>query len=136
MEIEALVTSKVAEASGISKTSGEPWKIVSYLITITDPSNSGTMVIDVKDGNNGRIAKLNLQIGHKYKLYLNFETPRFNNRYFSKIVCWGAHEIALTEDDAIIMAPQTEPALTPELSPVVKEPAPEPVKVVGNDLPF
>lgn len=124
MEIQGIITNKVAEVSGISKTSGEPWKIASYLVNVTEPANSGTMVIDVKDGNNGRIAKLNLQNGHKYTLWLNFEAPKYNDRYFSKIVCWSAREVVLTDEDALLIAPQVEPAKTPELTPIVNEPTP------------
>lgn len=104
MEIEGVIIKKVAESSGTSKKTGEPWKSASYTVNITNPANSGSLVFDVKDGRKNRIAELNLQPGKAYKLYLNFELNEYNGKCYNRIVCWGARELA-----NIIQSPEPTP---------------------------
>lgn len=109
MEIEGVIEKKVAENSGVSATTGQPWKTASYKVNITSPVNSGSMVFEVKDGMNGRIANLNLQPGKAYKLYIGFEVNEYKDKLYNRIVCWGARDLA-----NIIQAPEPAPAPGPE----------------------
>lgn len=93
MEIEGIIIQKVAVNTGISKT-GEPWRSATYTCNITSPANSGSFVFDVKDGRNNRIDSLNLQPGKAYKLYIGFELNEYNGKFYNRIVCWGARDLA------------------------------------------
>lgn len=147
MEIQGIIANKVSDLKGISKQTGEPWRIASYLVTITSPSNSGTMVIDVKDGRSNKIEKLNLQVGKKYSLFINFETSCYNNRWYTKNICWGAREQVITAEDAEAIestgspAPQQNNAPATVAEPPAPAPAPEPTPEGEgegpiDDLPF
>lgn len=93
MEIEGIIIKNVDVKSGISKT-GEAWRVATYTANITSPANSGSIMFEVKDGRNGRIDTLNLQPGHAYKLYINFELNEYNGKNYNRIVCWGARDLA------------------------------------------
>lgn len=100
MEIQGIITAIAGVQKGTSAQTGNEWKTASYVVNIVNPTNSGSMVIDVKDGRDGRIAKLNLQVGKLYKLYIAFETNQWNGKYYNRIVCWGAREQSMTAEDA------------------------------------
>lgn len=100
MEIQGIITAIAGVQKGTSAQTGNEWKTASYVVNIVNPTNSGSMVIDVKDGRDGRIAKLNLQVGKLYKLYIAFETNQWNGKYYNRIVCWGAREQSMTTEDA------------------------------------
>lgn len=147
MEIQGIITAIAGVQKGTSAQTGNEWKTASYVVNIVNPTNSGSMVIDVKDGRDGRIAKLNLQVGKLYKLYIAFETNQWNGKYYNRIVCWGAREQSMTAEDAENFestgapAPQQNIASTTVAELPTQEPAPttEPTPEGDgpiDDLPF
>ena len=145
MEIQGIIVNKTNDTCGISKSSGEPWRIASYLVNLSN--NSGSLVFDVRDGREGRIEKLNLQVGHKYNLRISFEANFYNGRWFNKIICFAAQEVSLTSEDAETVAsskapaPQQNNAPAPVAESPTPAPAPEPTPEGEgegpiDDLPF
>ena len=145
MEIQGIITAIAGVQHGTSQQTGNEWKTASYVVNIVNPTNSGSMVVDVKDGRDGRIAKLNLQLGKFYKLYIAFESNQWNGKYYNRIVCWGAREQSMTAEDAENIestgapAPQQNIAPATVAEPPAPAPAPEPTPEGDgpiDDLPF
>ena len=89
MDIEGIIVNKVAESSGIGANSGEPWKKASYILNI----NGGSIVFDVMDGRDGRIAKVDALIGKNCCMHMNMNAQMYKGRYYNSITSWGGHEI-------------------------------------------
>ena len=140
MEIQGIITAIAGVQKGTSAQTGNEWKTASYVVNIVNPTNSGSMVVDVKDGRDGRIAKLNLQVGKFYKLYIAFETNQWNGKYYNRIVCWGAREQSMTAEDAENIesapAPQQNNAPATVAEPPTQEPSPAPEPTPEGDGPI
>ena len=91
MEFEGIIKQSLGVKSGTSE-SGKEWKIASY-VAETDEQYPQRMVFDVWDGSDGRIARLNLEVDKKYKLYLGFEAKQYDGKWYNKISCWNARLI-------------------------------------------
>ena len=89
MDIEGIIVNKVAFSNGIGSQSGEPWKKASYILNI----NGGSIVFDVMDGRDGRIAKVDALIGKKCVMHMNMNAQMYKGRYYNSITSWGGHEI-------------------------------------------
>ena len=114
MDIEGIIVNKVAEISGIGSQSGEPWKKASYILNI----NGGSIVFDVMDGRDGRIARVDALIGKKCVMHMNMNAQMYNGRYYNSITSWGGHEIKqdaqASETDATV-APAIPEAPAPDI---------------------
>ena len=90
MEFEGVIIEQLETAKGTNKETGEPWQRNRY-VAESEERNPQTIIFDVWDGRDGRIARLNLQKGKKYKLYLSFEGRKSNEgKWFNSINVWGA----------------------------------------------
>ena len=93
MEFEGIITEVLATRKGTNEKTGDPWELTSY-VAETEERDPQRIVFDVWDGRDGRIARLNLTPGNKYKLFLSFEARKSNEgKWFNKISCWGARLI-------------------------------------------
>lgn len=89
MEIEGKIIDVLPERSGTSQATGEPWRIASYLLEI--PGYRPTkMMFDVSDGTQGRIERLGITKGRKYRIFFEIEAQQYNGRWFNNVRAWDA----------------------------------------------
>lgn len=90
MEFEGTIIEQLDTKTGTSKATGLEWKRVGY-VAQTDERAQQTIVFDVWDGRDGRIERLNLQVGKKYRLNFSFEAKKNNDgKWYNSITAWGA----------------------------------------------
>lgn len=90
MEFEGKIIEILDTKTGTNAQTGAEWKKISY-VAQTEEKSPQTIVIDVWDGRDGRIDRLNLQVGQKYKLFLNFDAKKNKDgKWFNSIIVWGA----------------------------------------------
>lgn len=90
MEFEGFIIEQLDTKTGTNAQTGAEWKRVSY-VAKTDERSPQTVVFDVWDGRDGRIERLNLQVGKKYRLNFSFDARKSNDgRWFNSIQAWGA----------------------------------------------
>ena len=90
MEIDVIITEQLESQRGTNEATGEPWQRNGY-VAETEERTPQTIVFDVWDGRDGRIARLNLQKGKKYKLFLDFDARKTKDgRWFNRINVWNA----------------------------------------------
>ena len=99
MEIEGKLIKVLPERTGVSKTTGEPWRIASYVLEIPG-YHPQKMMFEVSDGSQGRIAQLNLQLGQHYKIQFDIDAREDEGRWFNSVRAWGAKLITYTPEEA------------------------------------
>lgn len=98
MEIEGKVINILPERSGVSKQTGEMWRIASYVLEV--PGYHPTkMMFEVSDGTQGRIAQLDLREGQYYKIQFEIDAREFNGKWFNTIRAWGAKPMSMTPEE-------------------------------------
>lgn len=80
------------ERTGTSTKTGEPWRIASYVLETTDRYPQRIM-FEVSDGTQGRIARLGLQEGKKYKVFLDFSASEYDGKWYNRVSAYEAREI-------------------------------------------
>jgi hypothetical protein len=93
MEIRGIIKKVLPERSGTSNRTGEPWRIASYVLE-TEERYPQRIMFEVSDGTQGRIARLNLQEGKVYKVFLSFDTSEYDGKVYNRISAYEAREIA------------------------------------------
>lgn len=89
MEIEGKIIEVLPERIGISQTTQEPWRVASYLLEI--PGYRPTkMMFEVSDGQAGRIARLGITKGRKYRIFFEIEAQQYNGRWYNTVRAWDA----------------------------------------------
>lgn len=97
MEFEGIIIEQLDTKTGTNPTTGIEWKRVSY-VAQTEERSPQTVVFDVWDGRDGRIQRLHLQAGMKYRLFLSFEAKKNKDgKWFNSISAWGARIIGENE---------------------------------------
>ena len=81
------------ERSGTSNRTGEPWRIASYVLE-TEERYPQRIMFEVSDGTQGRIARLNLQEGKVYKVFLRFDASEYDGKWYNRVSAYEAREIA------------------------------------------
>lgn len=93
MEFEGIIIEQLETAKGTNKETGEPWQRNRY-VAESEERNPQAIVFDVWDGRDGRIARLNLEKGKKYKLFMSFEARKSKEgKWFNAITVWNARPI-------------------------------------------
>ena len=95
MEINVLIKELVEDVKGNNSETGNQWHKVAYLAEPIDKTRQ-LMVIDLWDGRDGRIARLNIQPGKRYRLNIDYDAVKHKDRWYNKITAWNAR---LIEDD-------------------------------------
>ena len=91
MEIRGIIKKVLPERSGTSNRTGEPWRIASYVI---ETEERDQIMFEVSDGTHGRIARLGLQEGKKYKVFLELNVSEYDGKVYNRISAYEAREIA------------------------------------------
>ena len=92
MEIDVIIREKIDERQGVSARTNEQYHVVTFLGE-TEEYSPQRIVFEVWDGRDGRIARLNIQAGKKYKLFLNFEARQHEGKWYNQIRAWNARAI-------------------------------------------
>ena len=93
MEIRGIIKKVLPERSGTSNRTGEPWRIASYVLE-TEERCPQRIMFEVSDGTQGRIARLNLQEGKIYKVFINFDASEYDGKWSNRVSAYEAREIA------------------------------------------
>lgn len=110
MDITGILVKKVAERTGISPKSGQPWKIAEYLVEIPGQFPK-KIIFRVSDGQFGRFARFDALVGKMVTVSFDIDAHEYNGRWFNEINAWGILEY-ITEDKkkANIAAAQAQQA--------------------------
>lgn len=90
MEIEGIIKQVLPVREGVSQNGA--WKTASYVIE-TEERYPRRMVFDVRDGRDGRIARLNIQEGKRMRVSFDLDAHEYQGRWFNEITAWGAKEL-------------------------------------------
>lgn len=93
---------------GVSKQSGNPWKIAEYLLEV--PGQYPRHVnFKVSDGQVGRLARFDSLIGKNVTVSFDIDAHEYKDRWFNEISAWGVVEyIDQTTRQANIAAAQQQ----------------------------
>lgn len=99
MEVKGNLIKKVGERSGVGQNG--PWKFASYLLDTVEMRDSfpvhRKMVIDVSDGEVGRIAKFDTMFGRDVAVRFDIEANEYQGRWYNHIKAYGIREVEAEE---------------------------------------
>lgn len=105
MILEGKVIKLIEVKEGVSKTSGNAWKLAQYLIdTTTNPQYPKQAVVEVFGED--RINELSLIPDEQVRLNVEVDSREFNGKWYTSVRAWGRAE----EYDA---QPASQPAERP-----------------------
>lgn len=87
MEITGTIIVALPEVSGISKSTGNPWKKREYVLENTDGQYPRKMCFTCFGDNADRI---NLTVGQRYTVSFDIDAHEYNGRWFNEIRAWRA----------------------------------------------
>ena len=90
MEIQGIIKHVLPVREGVSQNGA--WKTASYVIE-TEERYPRRMVFDVRDGRDGRIARLNIQEGKRMKVWFDVDASEYNGRWYNNVTAWDAREV-------------------------------------------
>ena len=99
MEIEVLIKEQVEDLKGTNGEGGYAWHKVAYLAEPIDKTRQ-LILFDLWDGRDGRIARLNIQPGKKYRVNIDFDAQMYKGKWFNKITAWNARLIQEEDEKA------------------------------------
>lgn len=92
MRITAKVTHILPEASGTTQD-GRTWRKASFVIEEQAGTKPNRLMIEVMDGMQGRIERMNLQIGEVYEFFIDAQAREYQGRWYNSITAWDARKI-------------------------------------------
>jgi hypothetical protein len=102
MEVKGNLIKKVGERSGVGQNG--PWKFASYLLDTVEMRDSfpvhRKMVIDVSDGEVGRIAKFDTMFGRDVVVRFDIDADEYQGRWYNHIRAYGIREVEPEEKQA------------------------------------
>lgn len=91
MEFIGVLKQKLDERAGVSQRG--PWKIATYLLE-TVSMYQKHMVIDVSDGESGRIAKFDALVGKNVHVWFECDAREYNGKWYNTLRGSGIAEVA------------------------------------------
>ena len=91
MEIEGKIIAVLPERSGTSQNG--PWKVAGYVIE-TQETYPKRMFFEVRDGRDGRIARLNIQLGKIMRVWWDINAREYEGKWYNTITAYDAREVA------------------------------------------
>lgn len=89
MEFVGIIKKELGARSGVSASTGKPWRIASYVIE-TEEQYPKSMCFDVSDGDSGRIARLGIQEGKKMRIFFDITANEYQGKYYNRIQAYDA----------------------------------------------
>lgn len=110
MILEGKVIKLIEVKEGVSKTSGNAWKLAQYLIdTTTNPQYPKQAVVEVFGED--RINELSLIPNEQVRLNVEVDSREFNGKWYTSVRVWGREEDTQpAARSAVQPAPQSYPA--------------------------
>ncbi len=96
MEITGFIKHVLPVREGVSANGA--WKTASYVIE-TEERYPRRMVFDVRDGRDGRIARLDIKEGKRMKVWYDIDASEYNGRWYNNVTAWDAREVAQPAGD-------------------------------------
>ena len=90
MEFIGVLKQKLDERAGVSQRG--PWKIATYLLE-TVSMYQKHMVIDVSDGESGRIAKFDALVGKNVHVWFECDAREYNGKWYNTLRGSGIAEV-------------------------------------------
>lgn len=117
MKLEGKIIQFIGMQEGISKTSGNEWKLAQYLLE-TEEQYPKKVCVEIFGEE--RIQKLSLIVGDRVSLNVDVESREFNGRWYTSVRAYGLAESETPVVDTQSVAPE---------QPVVNDPE-------NSELPF
>lgn len=140
MEVIGNLIKKVEERSGNGQNG--PWRIAYYLIDIVDARDSFSthrkMVVEVWDGESGRISKFDGLFGKDVVVRFDIDAREYQGRWYNQVKAYGIREHAIAADAAGTVAGEGIPSADAQGAVVGNErPAADAAGTVtsGGDIP-
>ena len=127
MEFSGKVIAILPARTGVSKSTGNEWKVQSYVVENHD-QYPRRMCFEVFGG--GKIDQFNIQMGEELNVSFDIDARQWNDKWFNTIRAWKVERVQEG-------AANTQPAAEP-VPPFAPEPAPFPGSDSNStdDLPF
>lgn len=110
----------VREGSGVNG----PWKVASFLLQTVEMYPK-KIVVDVKDGQTGKIAQWDAMIGQNVTVQFDIDAHEYNGRWFNSLKAW-----AIKGERGEAVATAAQPAAPAAAAPEAQAPA------ENDGLPF
>jgi hypothetical protein len=124
MDITGKVIFVSEPRSGVSKSSGNPWKSQDFVIETHDQyPRKCVFTVFGED----RLNQFNLQLNGEYTVSFDIDAHEFNGRWFNDIRAWRV---------VPAMAPAPQAVSTPPVQATSSVPQNDPLADANNDLPF
>lgn len=126
MEFIGVLKQKLDERSGVSQRG--PWKIATYLLE-TVSMYQKHMVVDVSDGESGRIAKFDALVGKNVHVWFECDAREYNGKWYNTLRGSGIAEVAQAQageqQQAVSQAAQSQASQSQATPSQEKRDAPE-----------
>lgn len=116
--------------TGVSKTTGTPWKTQEYVLETLDDQYPRKFVFSVFGEE--RIALYNISLGEVVKVFFDFNGREYNGRWYNDIRVW---KVERPQPNQSATAPAPAPATTPAPA-AAPAPVATPPEDSSSDLPF
>lgn len=99
MEITGILTKKIGEREGVSKSTGNKWKTAEFLFEIpgTYPRN---IAFTVRDGQTGRIAYFESMVGKTVVISFGIDAHEHEGRWYNEVGAYGVREYIVGQADS------------------------------------
>ena len=101
MEIEGILQQKFEERTGVSQSTGNAWKIASYLVVIPDMYER-KVAVEVSDGLSARIAQFDALIGKEVVVSFDINAREYQGKWYNSVRAFG-----IKPKQAVAPAPPT-----------------------------
>lgn len=128
MEIEGILQQKFEERTGVSQSTGNAWKIASYLVVIPGMYER-KVAVEVSDGLSARIAQFDGLIGKEVVVSFDINAREYQGKWYNSVRAFG-----IKPKQAVAPAPPTEVTAATVMN--APTPAPATATVSDDDPPF
>ena len=129
MEFSGKVIAILPPRTGVSKTTGNDWKVQSYVVENHD-QYPRRMCFEVFGGD--KIDQFNIQMGEELNVSFDIDARQWQDKWFNSIRAWKVERVQAGAPEA------EQPAAGEPIPPFSPEPAPFPGENSNptDDLPF
>ena len=104
LKVQGTLKSKLETRQGTSRSTGNPWVIATYLL-VTQERYEKNIVLEVSDGQSGRIARFDSLIGAVVEVSFEIDAHEYNGRWFNSIRAFGINSIGI---NSTVQAPSQD----------------------------
>ena len=102
MEITGILIKKLSERDGVSKSTGNPWKIAEFLFEVPG-QYTRHIVFTVRDGQTGRIAMFDEMVGKTVVVNFGIDAREYGTQWYNKVEAYVIRGY-------VAVAPNTQPS--------------------------